>query len=276
MAITHALVATTADDPAAEINPSHWNQDHVGTNTHTHQDAANGSDLRATYTEVLAGTDNSKFATPYAIKQAGIEPAVAASGWISVSDTWVYASATTITVPSGAASLYTIGDKFKLTANSVVLQGYIIGVADTVLTVVGDSLTNHSFSAIYYSHSASPVGFDHWFPWVPTLTGGAADLPGYTQARFCLIGRTCHINFQADNKTLTGSSGKIQVTIPIACPGEACISWFGVSAIWYGGSYYQSRNQLYTTYFEISKGIQDENWVGNETVYIRVTATYEI
>lgn len=38
-----------------------------------------------------------------------------ADGWTSVSDTWTYASASTITVPSGAASLYQIGDRVGIT-----------------------------------------------------------------------------------------------------------------------------------------------------------------
>ena len=80
-------------------------------------------------------------------------------GWTNADESWSYASATTITVPSGAASKYQKGDKWKLTANSVVLQGYIIGVADTLLTVVGDALTNHAFTANYYSKAANPQGF---------------------------------------------------------------------------------------------------------------------
>src|ERR1035437_3000227 len=32
-------------------------------------------------------------------------------GWTPVSDSWIYASASTITVPSGAASLYQKGDR---------------------------------------------------------------------------------------------------------------------------------------------------------------------
>ena len=45
-----------------------------------------------------------------------------AGGWFEAGETWEYASATTITVPSGAASKYRKGMPFKLTANSVELQ----------------------------------------------------------------------------------------------------------------------------------------------------------
>ncbi len=89
--------------------------------------------------------------------------------WQSVADSWSYASATTITVPSGAASIYQKGDKIKLTANSVVLYAYIVSVADTVLTVLGNSLTNHAFSNIYVSRAENPIGFPTVFSYTPTF-----------------------------------------------------------------------------------------------------------
>jgi len=187
MAIKHKKVSTSSDDPAYEIQPSHWNDDHEGTNAHTHQSATEGGDLRATYAEVLAGTINDKFATPYSIKQAGINPNVSNTGWIAVSDTWTYASSTTITVPSGAASYYQMGDRIKLTANGVVLQNTIVKVENTLLTVAGDGLTNHSFSAIYYSHMDNPFG---WIDWKSFTCTGPTNCS--ITARFKLWGRSCH------------------------------------------------------------------------------------
>lgn len=112
-------------------------------------------------------------------------------GWMQANETWVYDSAFTITVPTGAASKYSVGDKIKLTANSVVLYAYIITVADTLLTVVGNALTEHAFTANYYSKVESPVGFPQWFDYTPVFTGFSSD-PGVTQAKFSINGRTCH------------------------------------------------------------------------------------
>ncbi len=86
-------------------------------------------------------------------------------GWTAVTDSWTYASASTITVPSGAASIYKKGDKLKLTQTTV-KYFYIIGVADTVLTVTGGSdytVANAAISAIYYSHQLNPIGFPEYF-----------------------------------------------------------------------------------------------------------------
>ena len=44
-------------------------------------------------------------------------------GWISADETWAYASATTITVPAGATSKYSAGDKIKLN-QSIPLSAY--------------------------------------------------------------------------------------------------------------------------------------------------------
>jgi hypothetical protein len=82
-------------------------------------------------------------------------------GWISISDSWSYASASTITVPSGAASLYQIGDKIKITQTTDKFF-YISAVADTVLTVNGAGLytvANAAITSPCYSRVAQPFGF---------------------------------------------------------------------------------------------------------------------
>lgn len=87
------------------------------------------------------------------------------NGWQLVSDTWTYASADsptfTITVPSGAASLYGVGWRIKLTQTT---EKYFIitAVADTVLTVYGGTdytLANAAISSVYVSPMKAPLGF---------------------------------------------------------------------------------------------------------------------
>lgn len=98
-------------------------------------------------------------------------------GWVDTYETWAYASATTITVPAGAASRFAVGDKIKLTQTTV-KYFYVTGVADTVLTVTGGTdytVANAAITSPYYSH-ANPVGFPDWFNYTPTsyATGGGA------------------------------------------------------------------------------------------------------
>ncbi len=143
------------------------------------------------------------------------------TGWIPVSDSWTYASATTITVPSGAASIYQKGDKIKLTQTTV-KYFYIVGVADTVLTITGGTsytLADAAISVQYYSHVANPMGFPHWFTFVPTITGSTGSIGTFSQdvyyGAFCIIGRTAFINASTVVTNVGSWSGNLQCQMPV-------------------------------------------------------------
>jgi hypothetical protein len=118
-----------------------------------------------------------------------------ASGWIPVSDTWTYASANTINVPAGAASIYQVGDRLKL-ANSGAKQFYIVAVADTLLTVTAGSettLTSAAISDIYYSHQENPLGFQQHFNYTPT---GVANSNVTLSGRFNISEKRCFVELK--------------------------------------------------------------------------------
>jgi hypothetical protein len=148
-----------------------------------------------------------------------------ADGWIPVSDTWTYASATTITVPSGATNIYSVGDKFRLTANSVVLQGYIVKVENKLLTVVGNALTDYTFSNISYSKSATPLGFPHWFSWTPTITwvGGTTDPTSFTilAARYVTVGNLVFCMLRGSLTRGSGDRSYLSLTAPVTISNMA-------------------------------------------------------
>ena len=112
------------------------------------------------------------------------------TGWSSISDSWTYASATTITVPSGATSIYSVGDKIKLTQTTV-KYFYVVGVADTLLTVTGGSdytVANATITSPYYSHQSNPVGFPQYFSYTPTgISASNVSISG----RFIVVGKVC-------------------------------------------------------------------------------------
>jgi hypothetical protein len=88
------------------------------------------------------------------------------NGWREVKHAWTYASTTTITVPSGAAAIYEVGNRIKLT-NSTVKYFVIVGVADTLLTVTGGTdyaMADAAISAIYVS-DGNPPDFPAYFNW---------------------------------------------------------------------------------------------------------------
>lgn len=135
------------------------------------------------------------------------------TGWTKVYDTWTYASANTITVPAGAASLYKKGDKLKLTQTTD-KYFYVTGVADTVLTVTAGSdftVANAAITAPHVSRQASPVGFPDEFNWAGAASGfSALTVATYT---FSLNGTVCTINVEVAG---TSNNATHAMTLPIA------------------------------------------------------------
>lgn len=144
--------------------------------------------------------------------------AVANDGWTPVSDSWSYASATTITVPSNATAKYSIGDKLKLTQSGSVAYFYITGVASTVLTINGGTdytLTNNPISSIYYSKNENPLNFPSYFNYTPTWTNLTIG-NGTNASRFSMSGK--RVNYRL--VFILGSTSSVgtgpRVTLPIA------------------------------------------------------------
>jgi len=140
-------------------------------------------------------------------------------GWTKVYETWTYASATTITVPSGAASRYRKGDKIKLTQTTVKYFS-IVAVADTLLTVTGGidyTVANATITSPYYSHAESPIGFPLYFNFTPTVTATAGTITtASASARFNVIGGEI---FMSGTTTLTNKgtgTGDLKNTLPVA------------------------------------------------------------
>ena len=147
-------------------------------------------------------------------------------GWIGAVGTWTYASATTITVPSGAATYYAVGDKIKLTQTTV-KYFYIVGVADTILTITGGTsytLANAAITLPYFSHVASPVGFPGYFNFTvtPTFTAGTAPTTEATSVCiFSIQGRMCTVSVY---KAYTNAGATVTVAtlaLPVAQVGAA-------------------------------------------------------
>src|SRR5512135_3169956 len=59
--------------------------------------------------------------------------------WVKVSDTWTYAAAGSITVPSDASTVYNKGDKLRLKQGGAYKYFYVAAVAPTTLTFTGGS-----------------------------------------------------------------------------------------------------------------------------------------
>ena len=250
--------------------------------------------LKATGAEINTGTDDVKRVTPKAIADSDLMLAIdeddmvsdlatkvptqqsvkkyvddnagsSADGWTAVTDDWAYASATTITVPSGAALLYKKGDKIKLTQTSV-KYFYIVGVADTVLTITGGTsytLIDAAISAISYSHQANPIGFPQWFTYTPVVTGSAGSIGAFADGGisglFSIIGELCTVS-AGRYVTNEGSwTGTLRLSLPVSAVGlnEHIFGYvanqgsnWGTGTVFYGGA-----RTAATTYVIYSKAI---------------------
>jgi hypothetical protein len=83
------------------------------------------------------------------------------TGWVLVSDTWYDASTSSITVPSGAASRYSVGMKIRIKQTSY-KYFFITKVEDTTLTVWGGTdytVADADITEAHFSMMKSPLGF---------------------------------------------------------------------------------------------------------------------
>ncbi|MBK6423887.1 MAG: hypothetical protein IPF77_17080 [Gemmatimonadetes bacterium] len=142
------------------------------------------------------------------------------TGWTTGVGTWTYASATTITIPAGGASLYAVGDKIKLTQTTV-KYFYVVTVADTLLTITGGTsytLTNAAITSPYFSHMASPVGFPGRFAYSPTLSftaGTAPTTPVIQDYYFAVQGRVCTVSTYTTYTNAGATVTAVSIPLPI-------------------------------------------------------------
>ena len=137
-------------------------------------------------------------------------------GWTPAAESWTYASATTITVPSGAASKYSVGDKIKLTQTTA-KYFYIVTVADTLLTVTGGAdytVANAAITSPYYSKASSPVGFPQWFNHNTGQTGITIG-NGTLIRKFQISGRAVNETTKFVHGSTTSVTGDILWTLPV-------------------------------------------------------------
>jgi hypothetical protein len=175
-----------------------------GTGTHTAMDSH------------IASTAN-----PHSVTAAQAA-AIPNSGWTAVTDSWTYASASTITVPSGAASIYQVGDLIRWTQTTV-KYGTICVVADTLLTIIVNTdyvVTNAAISAISYSRGVAPLGFPSSFniTLARSTLGTAPTFTAVDKASYSTAGRTITIwatGYNATGGTAGSGTNILFWTLPV-------------------------------------------------------------
>lgn len=152
-------------------------------------------------------------------------------GWAAISETFTYASASTITIATGGASRFQVGDKLRLT-NTTVKYFYIITVADTLLTVTGGSdytLASAAISGVSLSRADRPFAFPSYFNWSPTLTGWSVN-PTSGIYTFTIQHGWCTVNARQPNNGTSNTTG-ISLTAPVTCRTVTNGIWGGTCGI---------------------------------------------
>jgi hypothetical protein len=147
-----------------------------------------------------------------------------ADGWVAISNTLTYASASTFTVPTDLTATYQKGTKIKLT-DGTVKYFYVLssayGAPNTTVTVTGGTdytLSGGAITAPYYSYIENPQGFPDWFNYTPTVTASGAMTIGslvVTKASFSIKGRTVLLGLKLFFTLGGTTSSTVFATLPV-------------------------------------------------------------
>lgn len=162
---------------------------------------------------------------------------VATTGWIPVTDSWSYATNSSLTVPSDATTTYQKGYRVKFTQSSVVKYGTIIAVASTVLSLAPNDdyiVSNNPITDIYYSPIENPLGYPQQFNYTITAAagGGSSMTVGSASvayAKFSISGNVCKV-YSSLSVTL-GGSGDLYWTISPPFTGDVGYSVQGGNGV---------------------------------------------
>ena len=146
------------------------------------------------------------------------------NGWITSSDTWTYASATTFTIAGvDRTAMFPKGTKLKLT-NSTVKYFYVVGSAfstNTTITVTGGSdytLADPAITSPYYSYASCPQGFPAEFTYAPSYSAsGSMTWTDVTTnlAKFSIEGTMVTVWLKATGTTGGTANNALKATLPV-------------------------------------------------------------
>jgi len=138
-----------------------------------------------------------------------------AAGWIAVRDTWAYASASTITIPSDGTTKYPRCCKIRFKQGGGYKYFVAVTVASTLITVLVNSdytVANAAITDIAYS-LCSPLDFPGFFNFTTTWGGFFAN-PATYDAKIMVAGCVATCYMRMDNGTSDATT--FTFTLPIA------------------------------------------------------------
>lgn len=151
------------------------------------------------------------------------------SGWTPVTDSWAYALADAITIPSDGTTVYQKGVKIRFKQGAGYKYYTASAVAATLLTVLVNSdytVANAAITDVAYSYAESPFGWPVYFNFVPTLTGFSAD-PTTTVYRYKPSSGSMRIDIR---QTANGTSNATTFTMTLPATAATVTNMVWISA----------------------------------------------
>ncbi len=165
-------------------------------------------------------TSNTKYPSVKAVYDWALGLFLPYIGWKEVSDTWTYASPSTINIPSDGTTKYKKWMKIRIKQGGAYKYYFASNIASTLITVaVNTSYTvaNAPITNIAYSFIDNPYGFPNNFNFTPTgnkfTLGNSTVNAAYTISRGVCKGNI-FVKYPAASPTGT-ITGQIQVSCPV-------------------------------------------------------------
>lgn len=223
--------------------------------------AAGYSDLGNTAGDVVVIKPTTEWAN---LVSEGIESVInnAGLGWVPANETWTYASASTINVPSGAK--YQVGWRVQFTQSSTVKYGIITAITSNVLTLLmlnSTTVANSTISANNFSLVECPAGMQGIL-WTSYSNAGSA---GGTFEYTIHVDGTKELIGIGGSQTIGGSapaSASLNLTLPasfftnievlLVTPGTSGATQYTMTSL---GSYTTSTVAIYMSIINGSSGV---------------------
>lgn len=163
-------------------------------------------------------------------------------GWTPVLDTWTYASASTITIPSDGTTTYQKGMRIRFKQGGGYKYAVAYAVTATLITIFVNmdyTIANAAITDISYSFVENPLGWPNWFSRTATgiISGSTGSAGTYAQtnasAVYKITGDTIAeaIYMDITNKGSWSGSFILISTVPASAAQTTALLYGGVWAI---------------------------------------------
>lgn len=156
----------------------------------------------------------------FSVTPAGVG-AVPNDGWIAVTSSWSYASASTITIPTDGTTVYQKGMKIRFKQGGGYKYYVAKTVAATLITVFVNTdytVANAAITDVAYSYIENPYGFPAEFNYTPTFnnfTANNATLFGKMEVHGARCIQKAGFIFGSTPSVITGTLNLVPLATPL-------------------------------------------------------------